>query len=184
MSLRRLVTVSLLCGITIVSTATPAFAHAELIASDPATGAALATPPRQVVLTFNEAVTLGENPVTVTGPGGAAWVVGTPSIAGAVVTAPVRPTGPEGAYTLTYRVVSGDGDDVTGSVAFTLTTSADSPTTTTEAAPTTTTTPAAAEESASDMDSGTPAWVWILGAAVVLAVGVVVALRLTRAKNS
>jgi copper resistance protein C len=183
--LRRLAAVFLLSGIAVVTTATPAFAHAELIGSNPAKDAALATPPQQVELTFNQPVTLGANPVTITGPGGAAWTVGTPTVAGPVVTAPVQASGPAGTYSLIYEVVSEDGDDVTGAVTFTLTaavapptTSAPTATTTTEAAPTTTSVAPAAEESTDD--GGMPAWVWVLGAVVVLAAGVVVALRLTR----
>jgi methionine-rich copper-binding protein CopC len=180
--LRRLAAVFLLSGIAVVTTATPAFAHAELIGSNPAKDAALATPPQQVELTFNQSVTLGANPVTITGPGGASWTVGTPTVAGAVVTAPVQASGPAGAYSLIYEVVSQDGDDVTGAVTFTLTAAVAPPTTsattTTEAAPTTTSVIPAAEESTDD--GGMPAWMWVLGAVVVLAAGVVVALRLTR----
>ncbi len=177
MDVRRLAAALLLSGVAVVATATPAFAHAELIASDPAQGAALPAPPQQVALTFNEPVTPAADPVTITGPEGASWTVGTPSIAGAMVTAPVQPSGPAGAYTLTYRVVSDDGDEVTGTVAFTLTTAATTTTNPTTAAPTTTA-PAAAPTS--DTDDGVPAWVWILGAAVLLAIGVLVALRLAR----
>ena len=189
MYIRRLATVLLLSGLAVVATATPAFAHAELIASDPASGASVAAPPQQVQLTFNEAVTLPADPVTITGPEGASWTIGQPSIAGAVVTVPVQPSGPAGAYTLTYRVVSDDGDDVTGTVAFTLTTAATTttpPPTTTDTSTTvapTTTVPAAAPAS-EDSDGGIPVWVWLLGAAVLVAVGVVVALRLARHKRS
>jgi methionine-rich copper-binding protein CopC len=180
MNARRLAAALLLSGVAVVATATPAFAHAELTASDPAQGAALAAPPQQVQLTFSEAVTLGANPVTVTGPEDASWTVGQPSIAGAVVTVPVQPAGPAGAYTLTYRVVSDDGDEVTGTVAFTLTTAATTTTTTTPTTTTAPTTTAAAAAPTSDPDSGMPVWVWILGAAVVLVIGVLVSLRLTR----
>lgn len=190
--LRRLAAVFLLSGFAVVATATPAFAHAELIGSNPAKDAALATPPQQVELTFDQPVTLGANPVTITGPGGASWTVGTPTVAGAVVTAPVRASGPAGAYSLIYEVVSQDGDEVTGAVTFTLTaavappttsttTSATTTTTTTGAAPTTTSAAPAAAESTDD--GGVPVWVWVLGAVVVLAAGVVVALRLTRGEG-
>ena len=193
MMLRRLAAVFLLSGIAVVATATPAFAHAELIDSNPAEDAALATPPQQVVLTFNEPVTLGANPVTVTGPGGASWTVGAPVADGAVLTAPVQASGPAGTYSIIYEVVSKDGDDVTGAVTFTLTaavappattttTTTTEPTTTTETPPTTTSVAPVAGEPTDD--DGVPAWVWVLGAVVVLAVGVVVVLRLRRAKGA
>lgn len=196
MNVRRLATVLLLSGVAVIGTATPAFAHAELIASDPAQNAALAAPPQQVSLTFNEPVTLAPNPVTITGPGGVAWTVGQPSIAGAVITIPVTPMGPAGPYTLAYQVVSDDGDAINGSVPFTLTAAVPAPPTTTTAPPTTTTTTtttetppsttASAEPAAatSDDDGGVPVSVWIIGAVVLVAAGVVVALRGARSKNS
>jgi len=191
MNLRRLATVLLLSGVTVVATATPAFAHAELTGSSPAQNASLAEAPQQVQLTFSEAVTLPDNPVTVAGPGGASWTAGTASIAGAVVTVPVTPSGPAGAYTLTYNVVSDDGDPITGTVQFTLTAavpgatgSTSTPTSepTTSDSPPTTATPAAA--STSDSGGGVPVWVWIVAAVVVVIGGLALALRLGRPKRS
>jgi hypothetical protein len=52
-----------------------------------------------VTLTFEEAATLPKSPIRITRPGGAAWSVGTPTISGPSVTAPVVPSGPQGAYT-------------------------------------------------------------------------------------
>jgi methionine-rich copper-binding protein CopC len=198
---RRLAAVLLLSGIAVVATATPAFAHAELIGSNPAEDATLSTPPQQIELTFNEPVTLGANPVTVTGPGGASWTVGAPVADGAVVVAPVQASGPAGTYSVIYEMVSKDGDTVRGAVTFTLTAAAAPPPTTTTTTTTATTTAAptgpsttaepppattpvapAADESTDD--GGLPAWVWVLAAVVVLAVVVVVVLRLRRAKQS
>ena len=190
MLLRRLATVVLLSGLAVAATATPASAHAELISSDPAQGATIATPPQQVVLTFNEPVTLGATPVAVTGPSGAAWTVGAPVADGAVVTAPVQASGPAGSYSVVYEMVSKDGDTVRGAVTFTLTAAAAPPPTTTTTTTTTATTTATTTEAppattavapaADDTgdDGGIPAWVWVLVAAVVLAVAVVVVLRL------
>lgn len=186
MNSRRLAVALLLSGLVVVGTATPALAHAELIASTPAEGAKLATPPKQVKLTFNEPVTPAASPLTVTGPGGTSWTVGKATLAGAVVTVPVQPSGPAGSYTLTYNVISDDGDAVTGTVSFTLTAAA-TPTTT---APTTTTTPPTTTESAtnaaastSDSGSGVPVWVWIVGAAVVFAIALLVVLRMSRTRR-
>jgi len=193
LNIRRLATALLLSGVAVIVTATPAFAHAELIASDPAQNASLATAPQQIQLTFNEAVTVPENPVTITGPDGAAWTAGTPSIAGAVVTVPVQASGPAGPYVLAYQVISDDGDDVRGSVAFTLTTAVAVPTTSTASPPMTsapppaTTTTASAENTAattSDSDGGVPVWVWILGGVVLVGAGLVLGLRMARPKNS
>jgi methionine-rich copper-binding protein CopC len=202
MSVRRLAAALLLAGVAVVGTATPApalglgsgLAHAELIASTPAEGAALPAPPQEVQLTFNEPVTPAATPVQITGPGGAAWTAGAPAVAGAVVTVPVQPAaGPPGVHTLLYEVSSRDGDPVTGTVRFTLTAAVPVPTTTTTtpAAPTTTTT-AAPDTTTSEVpsatdDSGTggiPAWVWLAGIAVVLVAGLLVVLRLVRARRS
>jgi len=188
MNIRRLATALLLSGAAVLVTATPAFAHTELIASDPAQNASLAAAPQQVSLTFGEAVTLGDTPVTVTGPDGAAWTVGQAAVTGAVVTAPVTPNGPAGTYTLAYQVISDDGDEVKGSVQFTLTAAAgpatSATTTTSEAPPSTTASAEPAAAPTKDSDGGIPVWVWILGAVVLVAIGLVVALRVARPKNS
>lgn len=197
MQFRRLVAAALLSTATILLTATPALAHAELIASNPADGASVTSAPTQVQLTFNEPVTPAPNVVEVVGPGNAKWTIGKASVAGAVITAPVQATGPSGAYTLVYRVVSGDGDPVSGNVRFTFT----APATSASASTTTPTTSAAtsppAETSASaeasedseaaeaavtseDDGGGVPVWVWIVGAVVVVAVGAGIALHAGR----
>ncbi|SEC48585.1 hypothetical protein SAMN04489727_3927 [Amycolatopsis tolypomycina] len=169
-----------LSGVLLV--AGPASAHTELKSSSPAEGASLAAPPRKIELTFEEPVTLQPDPISITGPDGAKWSVGTPSVVDAVISAPVTPSGPAGAYTLTYKVVSGDGDKVTAAVHFTLT----APVSSSAAAPTSSsaapaaTTESAAPAPASDVAAGVPAWVWILVAVVVVLAALVVALRLLR----
>lgn len=184
MRFRQAVTAILFTASTLVLTATPAMAHAELIDSDPADGASVATAPAQVRLTFDEPVTPAPNVVEIVGPDNTTWTVGKPTISGAVITAPVQANGPAGAYTLTYRVVSGDGDEVTGDVAFTLTTPATTtpPPTTTTTTTSATTTPATSATTSGD-DGGVPAWVWIAGAAVLAAAGLGVALRTSRARR-
>jgi copper resistance protein C len=195
--LRRLTVVLLLSAATMVLAAPPAMAHAELIESDPAQGATLATVPTQVRLTFNEPVSPAPNLLEIIGPGNATWTVGTPAVAGAVITIPVTPTGPAGPVTLAYRVVSSDGDPVTGSFRFTL---AATPVTTTTVPPTTTTTTTTTvtpepttttaaptgntAEPADDDGGGVPAWVWIVGAAVVVAVGAGIAVSASRRRTN
>jgi methionine-rich copper-binding protein CopC len=173
---------------------TPAWAHTHLASSSPAQGAALAGPPSEVKLTFGEAVTLPKNPISVAGPGGATWTVGTASIAGAVVTAPVTSaTGPAGAYVLTYRVTADDGDAVTGTVRFTLTAPAAAPADVAPAAvapaaatpgggaAATEAAPASAPQPATEPSSGgVPAWVWVLLAVIVAGAGA----ALARARRS
>ncbi len=169
----------------VLLTAVPASAHTELKSSSPAEGASLAAPPRKIELTFEEPVTLQPDPISITGPDGAKWTVGTPSVVDAVITAPVTASGPAGAYTLTYKVVSDDGDKVTAAVHFTLTApvpSSSAAPTSSAAAPTVTQSPSEAPkpDPASEAGNSVPAWVWILVAVVVVVAAVVVALRLRR----
>ena len=167
-----------------------ALAHTELQKSSPAAGASLAAPPSEVSLTFGEAVRLPANPIRVTGPDGAVLTVGQATVAGATVTAPVTATGPAGAYTLTWQVISDDGDTLRGTVRFTLTAAAGSivapasppgstlPAVAASAPPPAT--PAAVPSAApqavpSTEEGGVPGWLWAVAGAAVLAVGAGVA---------
>lgn len=190
MKIARLLTASVLALAGVLAFAGPASAHAELTSSSPAEGASLAAAPSKVELTFEEPVTLQPDPISVTGPDGAKWTVATPTVVDATISAAVTPSGSAGAYTLTYKVVSDDGDKVTAAVHFTLTAPASPPTTSSAAAntssaavptPATSATPSAA--ASSDSSGGVPAWVWILIAVVVVAAAVVVALRMRRTRQ-
>ncbi|MBE8521091.1 copper resistance protein CopC [Amycolatopsis sp. H6(2020)] len=170
-----------LSGLLLV--AGPAAAHTELKSSSPAEGASVAAPPRKIELTFEEPVTLQADPISVTGPDGAKWTVGTPSVVDAVISAPVTPSGPAGAYTLTYKVVSDDGDKVTAAVHFTLTapvSSSAAADTSSAAVPTGAASATQTPTPASEIGNSVPAWVWILVAIVGVVAAVVVALRLWR----
>jgi copper resistance protein C len=187
MVLRRMSAAVMLAGLALVATAPPALAHTTLKSSTPAEGASLDAAPQQVELRFGEAVALPDNPIQVTGPDGAKWTVGKAALAGAVVTAPVEPSGPAGAYELTYTVISDDGDEVKGTVNFTLTKAAGSSTTpplSSSAAPATTIPPSPAAQASDSGGGGLPAGVWVLIAlAVVLAVGIAVASRLRSSRQ-
>jgi copper resistance protein C len=192
----RGVAVTLLCGIALLLGTTPALAHARLESSDPADGASLDAGPERVTLTYNEAVQPGFATVTVVGPDGGQFQTGEVTADGRSVSTAVLPLGPAGKYEIGYRVVSADGHPITGSVAFTLTTpgeGAAAPATGSSAATSATTSPTAptsaapapAEQQAApagsdDGGGGAPVWPWIAGAAVLVVVGVVVALRLGR----
>ena len=189
--MRSLPVAALVVLFTALLGAPAALAHTSLQKSTPAAGASLAAPPAEVSLTFGEAVRLPASPIRVAGPGGAVWTVGKATVTGATVTAPVTATGPAGAYTLTWQVISDDGDTIRGTVRFTLTAPAApvvapaSPPGTVAAAPppaTAAATPAAVPSGpaapAAD-EGGVPGWLWALGGAAVLAVaaGAVVARR-------
>ncbi|WP_460407174.1 copper resistance CopC family protein [Actinophytocola sediminis] len=161
--------------LAMVGMASVAAAHTELTGSDPAEGARVATAPSQLTLTFTEPVDPTKATVRVTANDGTAWQVGTITATDATLTVPVTPAGPAGPYAIDYRIISADGDPVTGAVRFTLT--APVPAATTTPPPTTTETEssaaAAPEQAAADAaeptEGGVPAWVWLAIGVVVLA---------------
>ena len=101
-----------------VVTAGPASAHASLVASTPADGARLASPPGQVQLQFSEHVSIGPGYARVIGADGHRVDTGTPSVDGDVLTIPLRGTLPSGGYVVTYRVTSADSHPVSGAYSF------------------------------------------------------------------
>lgn len=162
-------------GLALALVAAPAYAHDELKSSSPADGATLATPPQQVVLTFEEApVSLGAQ-VVVTGPDGPVSS-GAPRLAGDEVVADVQPSAPAGRYTVQWRVTSDDGHPVSGTFAFTAQAAAagTSPSAAagTPVAPTASTAPAEAPR----REPLIPSWGWIAAGVIVI----VAAIRLNR----
>lgn len=183
--MKRLAMVAALAVLALVGTAGPATAHNTLISSDPAEGAALDTPPSTITLTFDQEVQDADvNEVAVTGPDGGSWAEGPVRVDRNVVTAPVRPLGPAGEYIIGFRVLSADGHTVSQEVRFTLTRPGPGADTAATAAPRSSAAqqanPAPPDERADETSgsSGIPVWVWIVAAAVLLAVGVTVALRM------
>ncbi|WNV91950.1 copper resistance protein CopC [Umezawaea sp. Da 62-37] len=157
----------------------PALAHNVLVSSDPLAGSSVETGPSSVTLTFDQPVNGGPglNAISVVSPDGGHWEgVGEPTVRDNTVTAQLRPLGPAGEYTISYRILSADGHPVTESLKFTLTKAGSG-------------TPAPASEiakadpagtaagSTGENSGGVPIWVWILGAVVLLGGGVFLALR-------
>ena len=169
--LRRAVVVVLLAAAALLGAAGPAFAHSQLLGSDPPDGAGLDTGPARVALTFNEDMPPGFDVVSVIGPDGKSWQDGEVTTSGPTVSVPVAPLGPAGRYQVGYRVVSGDGHPVEGTTSFTLTTAGSG---------TPTAQPAPVAGAGEPSDGGSPVWPWIAGAAVAAAEAKVLALRLGR----
>lgn len=98
-----------------VALATPAFSHASLMATDPATGEVLAEAPAVLTLTFNEPV----NPTVLRliMPDGQAIELSEPTLVGGVVSVAAPAMG-EGTHVLSWRVVSDDGHPIGGIVIF------------------------------------------------------------------
>jgi len=166
-------------ALVIVAWPAPAFAHNQLVDSDPADGESLETGPEQVELTFLASLDPDGAELTVTGPDGASAVAGAPEVDGTSITIPVEAVR-AGEYEITYEVLSSDGHVVTGTLGFTVTVGEPSPTpspapSTPDAAPTSPAagpTVAAAEGGdAADEGGGLPWWIWPLVALVVLAGG-------------
>jgi copper transport protein len=99
-------------GIALAATAPAASAHATLLFTSPAADSAVPVPPDAITLTFNEPVTLAGTPVTLAGPGGRKITLGAPRESGgrSVVTVPVPGRLPDGVYTVSWQVISADGD--------------------------------------------------------------------------
>jgi copper transport protein len=98
-----------------------ALAHTSLQTTDPPAGAALAAPPEQIWLRFSGKVSLPAGGIVLTDAAGALVTAGQPHLDPADAARVVLPgTGalPEGAYTVTWRVVSADGHAITGAVPF------------------------------------------------------------------
>lgn len=102
-----------------VAPVAPASAHASLISSSPADGAAVAALPDAVELTFSEAISTHAY-VVVTDPHGRTVSAGEPQVADASVSQATEGSEDKGAYIVEYRIVSADGHPVSGSVSFTV----------------------------------------------------------------
>jgi methionine-rich copper-binding protein CopC len=102
----------ILAGIALAVTAPAASAHATLLFTSPAADSAVPVPPGAITLTFNEQVTLAGTPVTLAGPGGREIALGAARESGgrSVVSVPVRGRLPDGVYTVSWQVISADGD--------------------------------------------------------------------------
>jgi methionine-rich copper-binding protein CopC len=184
-----LVTIGVALGMSLWS-AGPAAAHNSLTGSNPADGARLAQAPTRIELRFLARLDPNTTKITVTGPDNVPASRGTPTINGSRVSVALGP-GAAGLYIVGYQIGSADGHPVAGEVRFTLTTGtpADPSPSPMTASPTPvpvdpttaggSATPAARPAADTDDDGGTPAWVWGIGAVVVLA-GLVAALLVRR----
>lgn len=184
--MRRAVALLVAAGLALLISTGTAAAHNSLIASDPPDGASLASGPARVSLTFDLPVQPGFTTVTVTGPDGNQWQEGTPTEDGAVVSVPVRPLGPIGEYLIGYQVLGSDSHTVQGAVRFVLTAPGTGTPTPQAGAP-----QAGAPQASDGSTPGqpthtsrsTPVWPFLAGVGVLLVVGVVVALRIGRART-
>ncbi|HEY6796974.1 MAG TPA: copper resistance protein CopC [Kineosporiaceae bacterium] len=96
----------------------PAGAHAELVSSDPASGARLAAAPARATLRFTESVQLVPDGIRLLDAAGRPLALGRPGQRGDEVTVDLPRPLPAGGYVLTWRVISADSHPVSGAVPF------------------------------------------------------------------
>jgi copper transport protein len=115
----RLVTAALAALVAMVVGASPAAAHAELIATDPAEGAVLPEAPATVTLTFNESVRLTSQEITVyDADGQAVDSEATSSGTEVRVDLPGAADLGRGTYVVGWYVLSADGHPISGALTF------------------------------------------------------------------
>ncbi|MEX0868285.1 MAG: copper resistance protein CopC [Nitriliruptoraceae bacterium] len=120
---RRTLLIAMLALLAWVALAVPAAGHAFLVATDPADGATLPDAPEQFALDFDEAVEVPLDGVRLFDAAGARLAV-TPAVDGGTSIVIDLPPLSDGAYVLTWRVVSDDGHPVAGTVTFSVGTAA------------------------------------------------------------
>lgn len=162
-----------LVGALLISTASPASAHDELLGTDPAAGATVAALPSEVVLTFSGVLLTGDGAtqVVVTDAAGADLTAGDPVVDGVRVTQPLTGDA-SGAVQVAWRVVSSDGHPISGQFVFSVGESASTTPATTSPTPTA---PAPAAQAAAD--DLTAVWVAV---GIVVIVGGLIGLLLAR----
>jgi copper transport protein len=138
-SIRRAAAVASVALVLVLGLPAAAGAHANLVSSDPSSGATLATAPGTMTLGFSEAPDLALSAVELLTTAGAQVPTGTPTLDGSrTLVVPITGTLADGVYTVTWRVVSAvDGHVTAGAFPFGVGTS---PTSGAVAAATTTTT--------------------------------------------
>lgn len=116
--MRRLIAAAALVAALNLFGAGPASAHAALESSDPGDGAQLDTAPEAVTLVFTEPVSADLGGVRVYASDGDRVDVGESRTDGSVVAIDLQPELADGAYVVTYRIVSDDGHPVQGGLVF------------------------------------------------------------------
>jgi copper resistance protein C len=118
---RRTAVVLVAALLCLLATTSTAQAHERLTASEPAGDAVLPAVPPRVLLTFSGNVVDPAPTLELLDAAGAQVPGGEPVVEGATVALPLPEGLPNGAYTVQWRIVSSDGDPVSGDFAFTVT---------------------------------------------------------------
>lgn len=126
----RAVAALLLGGMLVLTGAQAASAHAELLSTTPEDGAALDQAPAEALLTFNEPVQLIDGSIRLF-PSDDAPSALDAHVSNTSVVAAFPTDLEDGAYALSYRIVSADGHPVSGAITFTIGDAADTSASTT-----------------------------------------------------
>lgn len=160
-------------GLLLISLASPASAHDELLGTDPAADSTVAELPSEVTLTFSGVLLTGDGAteVVVTDAAGTDLTAGDPVVDGVRVTQPLTGQA-SGPVQVAWRVVSSDGHPISGRFGFGVGDSAS--TTPATSSPEASTPPASGDAAADDL-----AAVWV-AVGVVVVIGGLVALVFAR----
>ena len=114
-------TVLLGTGITL-TVASPAQAHDDLLGSFPESDSTVAVSPDEITLSFSgELISDMQSAVIeVTSAGGENIATDAPIVSGTAITQHLAPDPPDGAFTVLWRVVSGDGHPISGEYTYTV----------------------------------------------------------------
>ena len=115
---RRVTLAAMLAVLLSLPFASPAAAHAELLNTTPANGAQLSNPPTEIQMRFTESVNLQQDGIRLVDGGGAVVPTPDPTVEGGTVLWPMPTDLPDGAYVVTFRVVSADGHPISGAFSF------------------------------------------------------------------
>jgi methionine-rich copper-binding protein CopC len=167
--MKKLLVAAFVICLTFVST--PAFAHSELVSSNPSAASNIQQLPEQIELEFNEELlNLGSgNSVSIISPSGEDLGMGETSTEGTRITRLLNSAPESGTFEVKYRVVSADGHVLNGNYTFNVS----------EAVVTT-----LEKNNSADAESGSNLLMnsvkAILGAAVVLLIGLAIRSRKRR----
>lgn len=184
---------ALLVGAATIIGASPAFGHASQVGSSPAADDVLPASPSEVTVTFDSGLLDMGAALVVRGQDGTSIVTGEPVIDDRSFSVAVDPSAPAGAYDVAYRVVSADGHTVEGSFTYTVEGTPDAAEPSSVAASSASPATVAGEEASETAPEAAPPVTtsdagesggfpvgWIVGAGLVVIVGIGAALLLRR----
>ena len=117
---RLLALVGALLLAALIAVPAPALAHDTLLSTDPEGGASLETSPEEVTFTFSDDILDVSPLVRITDEGGEQVAEIVPTIEGPTATATLEEPLPAGTYDIQWRVVSGDGHPIEGTLTLTV----------------------------------------------------------------